>query len=89
MPPSPGSRWTWRHGWWRSAEDVDRTVDADRPRIPVTYIGHSYGGSILGTAEALGPDRDRTLYLAAAGAGVGVDEPATGTTATRTCCGSR
>ena len=46
-----------------------------RPRIPVTYIGHSYGGSILGTAEALGLTADRTLYVAAAGAGVGVDDP--------------
>jgi hypothetical protein len=50
--------------------DVDRAVD-----VPVTYIGHSYGGSILGTAEALGMTADRTLYLAAAGAGVGVDDP--------------
>jgi hypothetical protein len=59
------------------SEDVDRTVDAvstGRPSIPVTYIGHSYGGSILGTAEALGLTADRTLYLAAAGAGVGVDD---------------
>ncbi len=60
------------------SEDVDRTVDAiaatSRP-IPVTYLGHSYGGSILGTAEAQGLTADRTLYLAAAGAGVGVDDP--------------
>lgn len=61
------------------SEDVDRTVDAaaapGRP-LPVTVIGHSYGGSILGTAEALGLTADRTLYVAAAGAGVGVDDPA-------------
>jgi hypothetical protein len=57
------------------SEDVDRTVDATGRRIPVTYIGHSYGGSILGTAEALGLTADRTLYVAAAGAGVGVDDP--------------
>lgn len=56
--------------------DVDRAVDATGRQIPVTYIGHSYGGSILGTAEALGLTADRTLYLAAAGAGVGVEEPA-------------
>jgi hypothetical protein len=60
------------------SEDVDRTVDAvaatGRP-IPITYIGHSYGGSIVGTAEALGLTADRTLYVAAAGAGVGVDDP--------------
>jgi len=52
------------------SEDVDRTVDS-----PVTYIGHSYGGSIVGTAEALGLSGDRMLYVAAAGAGVGVDDP--------------
>ena len=57
------------------SEDVDRTVDATGRLIPVTYIGHSYGGSILGTAEALGLTADRTLYVAAAGAGVGVDDP--------------
>ena len=53
------------------SEDVDRNARS----IPVTYIGHSYGGSILGTAEAMGLAADRTLYLAAAGAGVGVDDP--------------
>lgn len=52
-------------------EDLDRVV-ADG--IPVTVIGHSYGGSIVGTAEALGLTSDRTLFLAAAGAGVGVDD---------------
>ena len=54
------------------SEDVDRTV---APGVPVTVIGHSYGGSIVGTAEALGLTSDRTLFLAAAGAGVGVDDP--------------
>jgi len=53
------------------SEDVERTARS----IPVTYVGHSYGGSILGTAEAMGLTADRTLYLAAAGAGVGVDDP--------------
>lgn len=57
------------------SEDVDRTADSTGRRIPVTVIGHSYGGSIVGTAEALGLTSDRTLYVAAAGAGVGVDDP--------------
>jgi hypothetical protein len=57
------------------SEDVNRTVDATGRDIPVTYIGHSYGGSIMGTAEVFGLTADRTLYLAAAGAGVGVDGP--------------
>ncbi len=54
------------------SEDVERTAQS----IPVTFVGHSYGGSILGTAEAMGLTADRTLYLAAAGAGVGVDDAA-------------
>ncbi|AFM17828.1 Alpha/beta hydrolase of unknown function (DUF1023) [Mycolicibacterium chubuense NBB4] len=53
------------------SEDVDRTV---APGVPVTVIGHSYGGSIVGTAEEQGLTSDRTLFLAAAGAGVGVDD---------------
>ena len=57
------------------SEDVDRTVGATGRDVPVTYVGHSYGGSIMGTAEVFGLTADRTLYLAAAGAGVGVDDP--------------
>ena len=57
------------------SEDVERTVAATGRDIPVTYIGHSYGGSILGTAEELGLTADRTFYVAAAGSGVGVDDP--------------
>lgn len=61
------------------SEDVNRTVDAAARGqgrfVPITYIGHSYGGSILGTAEAMGLTGDRMLYVAAAGAGVGVGDP--------------
>lgn len=57
------------------SHDVDRVVDATGRDIPVTYVGHSYGGAILGTAEALGLTADRTVYVAAAGAGFGVDDP--------------
>ena len=63
------------------SEDVDRTVDTRAAKAPagapvgVTYVGHSYGGSILGTAEAMGLTADQTMYVAAAGAGVGVDDP--------------
>ena len=56
-------------------EDVDRRADATGRELPVTVIGHSYGGSIVGTAETRGLTADRVLYLAAAGAGVGVDDP--------------
>ncbi|MDA2890509.1 alpha/beta hydrolase [Mycolicibacterium sp. BiH015] len=54
------------------SEDIDRRVGNG---VPVTVIGHSYGGSIVGTAETMGLTSDRTLFLAAAGAGVGVDDP--------------
>jgi alpha/beta hydrolase family protein len=54
---------------------VDSAAAARGLGIPVTYVGHSYGGAILGTAEALGLTADRTLYAAAAGAGFGVDDP--------------
>lgn len=54
------------------SEDVARRVPAG---VLVTVVGHSYGGSIVGTAETMGLTSDRTLFLAAAGAGVGVDDP--------------
>jgi hypothetical protein len=58
------------------SEDVNRTVDATGRPVAVTYLGHSYGGSILGTAERFGLTADRTVYVEAAGAGVGVHDPA-------------
>lgn len=58
------------------SEDVKRTVDGTGRPIPVSYLGHSYGGSILGTAERDGLTADRTIYVEAAGAGVGVRSPA-------------
>ena len=61
------------------SEDVNRTVDnvgaATGRSIAVTYLGHSYGGSILGTAERDGLTADRTVYVEAAGTGVGVFHP--------------
>ncbi|WP_328357335.1 alpha/beta hydrolase family protein [Mycobacterium sp. NBC_00419] len=54
------------------SEDVERRAGD----IPVTYIGHSYGGSIVGTAERFGLTADRVIYVEAAGAGVGVHSPA-------------
>ncbi|HZQ33133.1 MAG TPA: alpha/beta hydrolase [Mycobacterium sp.] len=56
------------------SEDVNHVADGLGRDVGVTYIGHSYGGSILGTAEAMGLTADRTLYLEAAGAGVGVED---------------
>ena len=56
------------------AEDVNRTVDGTGRFVPVTYLGHSYGGAILGTAEHLGLTADRAVYVEAAGAGIGVHD---------------
>ncbi|TGD86273.1 alpha/beta hydrolase [Mycolicibacterium sp. CH28] len=53
------------------SEDVERRAGS----TPVTYIGHSYGGSIVGTAERFGLTADRVIYVEAAGAGVGVHNP--------------
>jgi hypothetical protein len=53
------------------SEDVERRAGS----VPVTYVGHSYGGSILGTAEHFGLTADRVIYVEAAGAGVGVQNP--------------
>jgi hypothetical protein len=53
------------------SEDVERRAGP----MPVTYLGHSYGGSILGTAERFGLTADRVIYVEAAGAGVGVHDP--------------
>ncbi|MEI2828073.1 MAG: alpha/beta hydrolase [Dermatophilaceae bacterium] len=39
---------------------------------PVTLIGHSYGGPIVGAAECLGVRAERVIHLASAGAGPGV-----------------
>lgn len=40
-----------------------------------TYVGHSYGGAVVGTAELSGLDADRVLHLESAGMGKGVDDP--------------
>jgi hypothetical protein len=50
----------------------------DNPsQVPVTVAGHSYGGSIIGAAEAAGMRADRILHIESAGAGpsvVGIDD---------------
>ena len=40
--------------------------------VPVTVVGHSYGGSVVGAAEAAGMHVDRVLHVESAGAGPGV-----------------
>lgn len=50
--------------------EIDRAVGADAPGTPVTYIGHSYGGAIVGTAEQMGLRADRILHASSAGTGI-------------------
>lgn len=40
--------------------------------VPVTVVGHSYGGSVVGAAESVGMRVDRIVHVASAGAGPGV-----------------
>ncbi|CCF64340.1 alpha/beta hydrolase [Nocardia cyriacigeorgica] len=50
--------------------EVDREVAAHSPGTPVSYVGHSYGGSIVGSAEQLGLRADRVIHASSAGTGV-------------------
>ena len=50
--------------------DLDRTLAAVAPDAATTYIGHSYGGAVVGTAEQLGLNADRVIYASSAGTGV-------------------
>lgn len=40
--------------------------------VPITLIGHSYGGTVVGAAERLGVRADRVVQVASPGAGPGV-----------------
>ncbi|MFI9511249.1 alpha/beta hydrolase [Nocardia sp. NPDC052566] len=51
-------------------KEIDREVGLHAPGTPVTYVGHSYGGSIVGTAEQLGLRADRVLHASSAGTGI-------------------
>ena len=51
----------------RFVNGIDNPTDA-----PVTVVGHSYGGSVVGDAEASGMHADRVLHVESAGAGPGV-----------------
>ena len=52
---------------------LGRGQDADEAaRLPVTAIGHSFGGAVVGTAETLGLWADRVMYVASPSAGIDV-----------------
>ena len=54
-------------GLARFTAGIDNPTDAS-----VTVAGHSYGGSVVGAAEAAGMHVDRILHIESAGAGPGV-----------------
>ena len=50
------------------------TARMDSPAgAPVTVLGHSYGGSVVGAAEAAGMRADRVVHVESAGIGPGVN----------------
>lgn len=54
--------------------ELDSEIAIHSPEAKTTFIGHSYGGSALGTAEQLGLRSDRVIYASSAGTGV-LDTP--------------
>lgn len=54
--------------------ELDAELAARAPGTQTTFIGHSYGGSVLGTAEQLGLRADRVVYASSAGTGAGDGE---------------
>lgn len=52
------------------AAALDSQLAASGLAPPTTIIGHSYGGSVVGTAEQLGLRADRVVYASSAGTGV-------------------
>ena len=51
------------------AAALDDELATAGPGVQTTVIGHSYGGTIVGTAEQLGMRADRVVYASAAGTG--------------------
>ncbi|MEO9247484.1 alpha/beta hydrolase [Citricoccus nitrophenolicus] len=56
------------------AADLEMASDRHRD-VPTTYVGHSAGGSLLGTAEREGLDSTNIVYVAPAGNGHEVSSP--------------
>lgn len=57
------------------SHDVRQEIEHAGADARTTYLGHSYGGAVVGTAEQSGLDADRVLHVESAGMGKGVDEP--------------
>lgn len=59
------------------SQDVRQEIDhstAGGNDVRTTYLGHSYGGAVVGLAETYGLDADRVLHVESAGMGAGVDD---------------
>jgi hypothetical protein len=54
--------------------EIDHSAAADHDPS-TTYLGHSYGGAVVGTSELSGLDADRVLHVESAGAGHDVHSP--------------
>ncbi|QGP88673.1 hypothetical protein GKZ92_14130 [Gordonia sp. 135] len=50
--------------------ELDAEIARHAPGASTTYIGHSYGGVVVGTAEQLGLTPDRVIYASSADTGV-------------------
>ncbi|GAB19618.1 hypothetical protein GOEFS_092_00430 [Gordonia effusa NBRC 100432] len=49
--------------------ELDTELNRIAPTAKTTFIGHSYGGAVVGTAEQLGLRADRVIYASSAGTG--------------------
>ncbi|MEO9327662.1 hypothetical protein [Gordonia aurantiaca] len=49
--------------------ELDAELARHAPTAKSTFVGHSYGGSVVGTAEQLGLTPDRVIYASSAGTG--------------------
>ncbi|WP_238419027.1 hypothetical protein [Gordonia sp. 'Campus'] len=50
--------------------ELGAEIDRHSPGATTTFVGHSYGGSVVGTAEQLGLAPDRVIYASSAGTGI-------------------
>ncbi|GED96159.1 hypothetical protein [Gordonia crocea] len=67
---SPGFATSMAPGLVAFGQALDAEVADHVPGAATTYIGHSYGGAVVGTAEQLGLRADRVVYASASGTGV-------------------
>lgn len=54
--------------------EIDHSAGPDNG-VSTTYLGHSYGGAVVGLGEASGLDADRVLHVESAGMGRDVRDP--------------